>query len=123
MNWKIKVQNPAFWYGMVIGIFSIIGGYFGITAPDLTSWTVVTNTLGAAIASPYVVGMIVVYVMGLFIDLSTFGWKDSEVTRAKTSIDQTAQDIVNLQLKQASEKVEKLVEDKTINIKTEKECE
>ncbi|MBK5244276.1 MAG: hypothetical protein JJE18_04495 [Eubacteriaceae bacterium] len=106
MNWKIKVQNPAFWISMVIGIAVIIGTYFGISAPDLTSWLIVTNTLGAAIASPYVCLTILIYVLGLFIDLSTIGFKDSAVTIAKTSIDQTAQDVINLQLKQASLKAQ-----------------
>ena len=94
MNWKIRVQNPAFWVGMVIGICGIIGTYFGITAPDLTSWTVVTDTLGAAIACPYVVGLVIIYILGFFVDLSTFGWKDSAVTKQKTSIEQTAEDII-----------------------------
>lgn len=106
MNWKIKVQNPAFWISMVIGIAVIIGTYFGISAPDLTSWLIVTNTLGAAIANPYVMFTILIYVVGLFIDLSTIGFKDSAVTIAKTSIDQTAQDIINIQLKAASDKAE-----------------
>lgn len=104
MNWKIKVQNPAFWMSMIIGVCGIIGTYFGITAPDLTSWTIVTNTLGAAIACPYVVGMIVIYIIGLFLDLSTMGWKDSAVTMAKTSIDQTAEDIIKAQIQEKENK-------------------
>ncbi|MBC3889521.1 hypothetical protein GH810_14500 [Acetobacterium paludosum] len=97
MNLKIKVQNPAFWLGTVIGIFSIIGGYFGIQGTDVTNWGVVTNTLGAAIANPYVVWIIFIYIIGLFIDTSTLGFKDSPVTMAKISISQTAEDIIKEQ--------------------------
>lgn len=97
MNWKIKIQNPAFWLGTVIGIFSIIGGYFGIQGTDVTNWSVVTNTLGAAIANPYVVWIVFIYIVGLFIDTSTIGFKDSDVTMAKISIDQTAEDIIKEQ--------------------------
>lgn len=100
MNWKIRVQNPAFWVGMVIGICGIIGSYFGITAPDLTSWQIITDTLGAAIACPYVVGLVIIYILGFFVDLSTVGWKDSTVTKEKSSIDQTAEDIVKAKLQQ-----------------------
>lgn len=98
-NWKIKVQNPAFWYYLIIGVFSIIGTYFGIKGADMTSWKAVTDTLGAAIANPYLIWLVLVFIVGLFISLDTYGASDSAITMAKSSLDQSTVEIVKTQIK------------------------
>jgi|LGVF01.2.fsa_nt_gb phi LC3 family holin len=98
INWKLRLQNPIFWIGMVIGIGSIILGYFGLTAPDLTSWGKVLETVIMAINNPYVVGSIAIYVLGLFIDTSTLGFKDSVTSIAKNNIKESTELIIKEQI-------------------------
>jgi len=97
MNWRLRVQSPAWWATVIIGVAVIIGSYFGVNATDITTWKIFTDTLGAAIANPYVCGSIFVYILTSIFDFSTVGWSDSAVTKAKKSIDQTAEDIVKAQ--------------------------
>ena len=94
MNILLRLKNPTFWIGMVIGIGTIILSYFGLTAPDLTTWAKVGETLIMAISNPYVVGSIIVYILGLFVDLTSLGFKDSAIVMAKTNVSQTAEEII-----------------------------
>lgn len=119
INFKIKIQNPAFWYMALIGLFSIIGAYFGISATDMTSWKAVTDTLGAAIANPYVVWTLLVYIIGLFVSFDTTGLKDSVITNAKNSLADSTVEIVKEQMLKEDEEVATANDNTVIPAKTE----
>lgn len=115
MNLKIRVQNPAWWITLIVGIAVIVGGYFGIKATDITTWRAFTDTLGAAIANPYVVGSVIVYILASLFDLSTLNFGDSLVTKAKISISQTAEDIIKEQFTKEQEEAKEAAVTNAVN--------
>lgn len=77
INWKVRASNPHFWFKIFLSIAVPIGAYFGVTGKDITSWGVLFNLIGQALANPYVIAMVVVSVYNSIIDDTTKGIKDS----------------------------------------------
>jgi len=115
MNLKIRVQNPAWWITLAVGIAVMVGGYFGIQATDITTWKIFTDTLGAAIANPYVVISIVIYILASLFDFSTLNFGDSLITKAKISIGQTAEDIIKEQFTKEQEEAKEAAVTNAVN--------
>lgn len=84
INWKVRVRNPQFWAQVLFAIFIPILAYAGLTAQDLTSWSLIGELLGDALANPYVLMLVVVSVYNAIIDPTTAGISDS--ARALTYI-------------------------------------
>lgn len=78
INWKVRVNNPQFWFQIFLGIAVPIGTYFGVTGKDVTSWKVLIDLIGQAVSNPYVIAMVVVSVYNAVNDPSTKGVKDGE---------------------------------------------
>lgn len=78
INWKVRANNPHFWFKIFLSIAVPIGTYFGVTGKDITSWNVLFEIIGQAISNPYVLFMIVVSVYNSIIDDTTKGLQDSE---------------------------------------------
>lgn len=81
MNWKIRLNNYAFWLGL-IGLIGMIVVYF---VPDF-DFGPVKEILTA------VLGLMVT--LGVITDPTTPGASDSAVTLQKTDINQTAEDVI-----------------------------
>lgn len=78
INWKVRANNPQFWFQIFLAIAVPIGTYFGVTGKDVTSWKVLIDLIGQAASNPYVIAMVVVSVYNAVNDPSTKGVKDGE---------------------------------------------
>ena len=78
INWKVRANNPQFWFQIFLAIAVPIGTYFGVTGKDVTSWKVLIDLIGQAVSNPYVIAMVVVSVYNAVNDPSTKGVKDGE---------------------------------------------
>lgn len=77
INWKIRFKNPVFIAQLVLSILTPILTYMGLTVQDMTSWTILGNTLLGAISNPYVLGLIIVSLWNALNDPTTTGISDS----------------------------------------------
>ena len=78
INWKVRANNPQFWFQIFLAIAVPIGTYFGVTGKDVTSWKVLVDLIGQAVSNPYVIAMVAVSVYNAVNDPSTKGVKDGE---------------------------------------------
>lgn len=78
INWKVRANNPQFWFQIFLAIAVPIGTYFGVTGKDITSWKVLIDLIGQAVSNPYVIAMVVVSVYNAVNDPSTKGVRDGE---------------------------------------------
>ena len=78
INWKVRANNPQFWFQIFLAIAVPIGTYFGVTGKDITSWKVLIDLIGQAVSNPYVIAMVAVSVYNAVNDPSTKGVKDGE---------------------------------------------
>lgn len=78
INWKVRANNPQFWFQIFLAIAVPIGTYFGVTGKDVTSWKVLIDLIGQAVSNPYVIAMVVVSVYNAVNDPSTKGVRDGE---------------------------------------------
>ena len=78
INWKVRANNPQFWFQIFLAIAVPIGTYFGVTGKDITSWKVLIDLVGQAVSNPYVIAMVAVSVYNAVNDPSTKGVKDGE---------------------------------------------
>lgn len=106
MNIKLRLQNKAFWITWVVGIVTILGSYLGLTADSITTWERLFSALSLIAGNPLVLAVIVIFTLGSLFDFTVPLFKDSGLTLFKTNINQTAQDVINLQLKKASMEAE-----------------
>ena len=78
INWKVRANNPQFWFQIFLAIAVPIGTYFGVTGKDVTSWKVLIDLIGQAVSNPYVIAMAAVSVYNAVNDPSTKGVRDGE---------------------------------------------
>ena len=78
INWKVRANNPQFWFQIFLAIAVPIGTYFGVTGKDVTSWEVLIDLIGQAVSNPYVIAMVAVSVYNAVNDPSTKGVRDGE---------------------------------------------
>ena len=77
INLKVRFKNPVFYVQLILSVLTPIMGYMGITATDLTSWSVLGDVLLKAISNPYVLSLVAVSVYNSLIDPTTKGMGDS----------------------------------------------
>lgn len=73
---KKRLTNPIFYVNTLVGIAAVIGGYFGLTGVEITTWQVLFETIQNAVSNPYVVFMVIAYVYGVFVNSDTPGISD-----------------------------------------------
>lgn len=78
INYRVRIKNPVFWVNIALSIIAPIGVYFGVAAQDLTTWTMLWDTLVKAVSNPYVVFTVVVSMWNAINDPTTAGIKDSK---------------------------------------------
>ena len=74
LNLKVRVKNPYFW----IGLGGVILTAMGISADMLTSWAAVWDALVNLVSNPFMLGSVVIAVLGVVLDPTTAGIGDSE---------------------------------------------
>lgn len=77
INWKVRIKNPLFWVEVGLAVITPILGYMGITAQDLTSWSILGDALFEAVKNPYVLSLVAVAVWNAVVDPTTKGISDS----------------------------------------------
>lgn len=73
INLKVRIKNPYFW----IGLLGTILAAMGISPETLTSWSAVGGALMDFISNPFMIGSVIMAVMGVFVDPTTCGISDS----------------------------------------------
>lgn len=74
LNLKVRVKNPYFW----IGLGGVILTAMGISADMLTSWAAVWDALVNLTSNPFMLGSVVIAVLGVVLDPTTAGIGDNE---------------------------------------------
>ena len=88
INLDVRFQNPQYWFMMAIAIITPIVSYLGLNVSDITSWGVLMDMIGQAIANPYLLVLVVVNVYNATVDGTTRGFKDSKMMlNGETSVD------------------------------------
>lgn len=77
INWKVRAKNPQFWLQIALAIVVPVGGYFGITGADVTTWLALWNVIVNAVSNPYVLFIIGVSLYNSILDPTTRGFSDS----------------------------------------------
>lgn len=73
INLIVRVKNPWFW----ISLGGVILTAMGVSPEMLTSWEAVADAFMALLNNPYMLGCVVLAVLGVFIDPTTKGVQDS----------------------------------------------
>ena len=74
INWKVRIKNPYFW----IGLLGIVLSAMGVSADMFTSWGVVVEQATALISNPYMIGSVIMALLGAILDPTTAGITDSQ---------------------------------------------
>ena len=77
INWKVRMRNPMFWAQILLSVIMPILAYLGLTAEDLSSWSVLGEVLIKAVSSPYVLLTAAISVYNAVVDPTTSGIGDS----------------------------------------------
>ena len=73
INWKVRMKNPLFWISMVGVILAAMG-----KSPEVfTSWGTVFQAAVELFSNPYLLGCVILAVMGAIVDPTTKGIRDS----------------------------------------------
>ena len=74
INWKVRVKNPYFWFGLIAIIFAAMGA-----KPEMfTSWAILAKQVKNLLSNPFALGCVVVAVVGYVNDPTTQGITDSK---------------------------------------------
>lgn len=78
INWKVRMRNSMFWAQILLSVIMPILAYLGLTAEDLSSWSVLGEVLIKAVSSPYILSLVIVSVYNAITDPTTTGFTDSK---------------------------------------------
>lgn len=73
LNWTVRAKNPWFW----VTLGGVILAAMGISPEMFTSWGAVWDAVKNLISNPYMLGCVILAVLGVFIDPTTKGMGDS----------------------------------------------
>lgn len=74
INLTVRAKNPWFW----IALGGVILTAMGVSPEMLTSWEAVAEAFLGLIRNPYMLGSVLIAILGVFIDPTTKGVNDSE---------------------------------------------
>lgn len=74
MNLTVRAKNPWFWVSLV----GVILTAMGVSPEMFTSWGAVIEAVKGLVTNPFMLGSVIIAVMGVFIDPTTAGVKDSK---------------------------------------------
>ena len=78
INIPVRFKNPWFW----VGLGGVILSAMGVSPEMLTSWSAVWESVVNLFGNPFMLGSVILAVLGVFVDPTTAGIGDS--TRALT---------------------------------------
>lgn len=73
INFKVRAKNPYFWIGLV----GVILAAMGVDASTFTSWSAVWDAIVGLVTNPFMLGSVVLAVLGVLVDPTTKGVSDS----------------------------------------------
>ena len=106
INLDVRFQNPQYWFMMAIAIITPIVSYLGLNVSDITSWGVLIDMIGQAMANPYLLVLVIVNVYNATVDGTTKGFKDSKMMLSG----ETSNDLMH-EREELNERLEELEEE------------
>lgn len=79
INWKIRFKNPVVWMLLVINLATTIFASTGLVLTMDTTWENVIKALISVFTKPYVFFAAISALVGIIIDPTTHGFKDSDI--------------------------------------------
>ena len=74
INWKVRLKNPYFWFGLVAIILTAVGA-----EPEIfTSWDILVGQVKQLLGNPFALGCVVAAIVGYINDPTTSGITDSK---------------------------------------------
>ena len=74
INWKVRLKNPYFWFGLVAIILTAVGA-----EPEIfTSWDILVGQVKQLLGNPFALGCVVAAIVGYVNDPTTSGITDSQ---------------------------------------------
>lgn len=73
LNWTVRARNPWFW----VSLAGVALTAMGAEPETLTSWGRLWAAVVELIRSPYLLGSVALAVLGVFLDPTTEGLRDS----------------------------------------------
>lgn len=73
INWKVRLKNPYFW----IGILGVISTAMGVSPEMFTSWSILYSKIIEMVSNPYMLGSVLMAILGVVCDHTTSGICDS----------------------------------------------
>ena len=74
INWKVRLKNPYFWFGLVAIILTAVGA-----EPEIfTSWEILVTQIKDLLGNPFALGVVVAAIVGYINDPTTSGITDSK---------------------------------------------
>lgn len=77
INWKVRLNNPNWWFCAVGSIVMPVIAYFGLNFESFTTWAIVWDTFIVSVSNPYVVMMCLFSLYNAIVDPTTAGVSDS----------------------------------------------
>ncbi len=74
INWKVRAKNPYFW----VGLIGVILTAMDVKPEMFTSWAVLVEQLKLLFGNPFMLGSVVLAVVGVLHDPTTKGICDSD---------------------------------------------
>jgi phi LC3 family holin len=75
MNIRVRMRNPWFWIGMSGVVMTAMG-----VRPDMfTSWDIVIQSIKDLFSNPFMLGSVIMAVVGVINDPTTAGFNDSSL--------------------------------------------
>lgn len=74
INIPVRLKNPWFWVGLV----GIVLTAMGVSPEMFTSWDILLDNLVALVKNPFMLGSVVLSILGVFVDPTTNGVGDSK---------------------------------------------
>lgn len=73
INFPVRFKNPWFW----VGIGGVIMSAMGVSPEMFTSWGAVWEAVVNLFGNPFMLGSVILAVLGVFVDPTTAGISDS----------------------------------------------
>lgn len=79
INWNSRVRNPYFW----LGLGGVVLAAMGAKPEMFTSWQVLITQIRIVAGNPFLLGSIIVAVIGVLCDPTTKGMGDADIKKGE----------------------------------------